>query len=340
MREHQRRHRAVVELPRHARVVECLPLSPGRLRLAARLAKRQRLGEVDRAQVGPGRRDRVGMRLHPHCLAAKQPAQGVIGVRADVGDAAGRRQAGIIAPREWHVVRAWIVPAIDHAANVAQQAGLKHLAGSHERLAVTRPKRHVVHQPGIAVGGPHLVGLVDIHADRFFAEQMFTGIGTSHHGLVMQCVRRGDDNEIHIRMLHNLTPVIGQQLGTVLLPCPIKQFTPASTQRNNVCTGSLADLRTVRCADVAGGPNHADVELKLTRWGFVVRIHAVLIVSSPGRFNHKLPWRNTSMMAALSASPNPNASAFSSRFWCTSVNGVWAPVFEAKRRIKQTSFRC
>ena len=114
----------------------------------ARLAKR--LGEVDRAQVGPGRRDRVGMRLHPRCLAAKQPAQGVVGVRADVGDAAGRRQPGVIAPRERHVVRARIVPAIDHAANVTQQAGLKHLAGSHQRLAVTRPKRHVMRQPGIA----------------------------------------------------------------------------------------------------------------------------------------------------------------------------------------------
>ena len=144
-----------------------------------------------------------------------------------------------------------------------------------------------MHQAGISVRRPHFVGFGGVHTDRFFAEQMFTSIGTSHHGLVMQRVRRGDDDEVDVRVLYHLAPVAGQQLRAVLLACPLEQFAAAGAQRDNVCSGSLADLRTVRGADVAGGPDHADVELKFSRMGFVVRIHAAVDSVGPKRVQSK-----------------------------------------------------
>ena len=116
----------------------------------------------------------------------------------------------------------------------------------------------------------------------------------------MQRIRRGDDDKVDILMTDNLTPVIGQQPGAILLPRLIKQFTPAGAQRDNPCTGCLADLRTVRRADVAGRPYHADIELKLSRVGLVVRVHAAVIALRRGRFNHKFPRRRASITAALS----------------------------------------
>ena len=116
---------------------------------------------------------------------------------------------------------------------------------------------------------------------------MVNSIGTGHHGLVMQRVRRGDDAKVHIRMLHDIAPVVGQQLGAIRLSCLIKQFTPASAQSNNVRTGSLADFRTIRGANVAGGPDHADVELKFSRLGFVALTHAAVDSVGPKRIQSK-----------------------------------------------------
>ena len=81
-------------------------------------------------------------------------------------------------------------------------------------------------QPGVPVRRPHLVGLGGVDADRFFAEQVFSGLGAGHHRLVMQRIRRGDDDKVDILMTDNLTPVIGQQPGAILLPRLIKQITP------------------------------------------------------------------------------------------------------------------
>ena len=103
----------------------------------------------------------------------------------------------------------------------------------------------------------------------------------------MQRVRRGDDDEVDVRVLYHLAPVAGQQLRAVLLACPLEQFAAAGAQRDNVCSGSLADLRTVRSADVAGGPDHADVELEFSRMGFVVRIHAAVDSVGPKRVQSK-----------------------------------------------------
>ena len=116
---------------------------------------------------------------------------------------------------------------------------------------------------------------------------MFSLLGTGHHGLVMQRVRRGDDDKVHIRMLHDLAPVVGQQLGAILLPCLIKQFTSASAQRDNVRTGSLTDFRTIRGADISGSTDHADVELKFSRLGFVALTHAAVDSVGPKRIQSK-----------------------------------------------------
>ena len=105
---------------------------------------------------------------------------------------------------------------------------------------------------------------------------MFTSIGTGHHRLVMQRVRRCDDDEVDVRAMYHLLPVGCQQVRAILFTCPLKQFAAAGAQCDNICSGSLADLRTVRGADVASGPDHADVELKFSRMGFVIRIHAAV----------------------------------------------------------------
>ena len=89
MRQNQRPDRAILKFPRHAGVVERRALAPACIGLAARLAKLDRLGQIDRAEVGLGRSDGVGVGLNFHGLPAEHPAQGVVGVRADVRDAAG-----------------------------------------------------------------------------------------------------------------------------------------------------------------------------------------------------------------------------------------------------------
>ena len=142
---------------------------------------------------------------------------------------------------------------------------------------------------------------------------MFPGLGAGHHGLVMQGIRRGDDHEVDVGMLHDFAPVVGQERRAVFLAGTLEQFAATGAQGDDVGSTALADFGPVRCPDKTGCTDHADVELKLSRVGFVFRAHAAVIAPGRGRFNHKFPRRSASITAALSDPPSPSASARSSR---------------------------
>ena len=88
--------------------------------------------ESGRAEVRLRRGDDTGVREHAPRLQPGDPTHGVVGVRADVSDAASGRQLGVVAPGEGHVVGTRVVPAIDDAADLPEVPRPKDLARPRE----------------------------------------------------------------------------------------------------------------------------------------------------------------------------------------------------------------
>jgi hypothetical protein len=153
------------------------------------------------------------------------------------------------------------VPAIDDRFQLAERPLAHNFTRADKHRHITRPKRHEMPELRGSNGGPHLVSLADIHADRFLANHVLPGCRASHHGLMVQRIGRGHDDEIHIGMGDDSSPVVRDEISGILLRSRFEQFASPGAQRDNSgFVVRIANLRAVWRCDVTRRPDHSDVE--------------------------------------------------------------------------------
>ena len=216
------------------------------------------------------------MSQYPLRLRAREPAHRVVGVRSDIRDAPRRRQRGIVPPREGHGSRTRILPAVDNRSDVAQRARIDNLFGSQEQRLTPRPERHEMGQSRLAVRLPHLVRLGYVHAYRLIAKHVLPVLCARHHGFMVQRVGSRHDDEVDIRVIDDLTPVIRDEITAILLCRRLQPLTVSSAQRDDCrVLFCFAYLLSVRRPDKSGGANHPNLKLHTIIPLFLLLCHYV-----------------------------------------------------------------
>ena len=80
-------------------------------------------------------------------------------------------------------------------------------------------------QSRITISGPHCMRFLNVDTGWFFTEQVFSGGSTGHDGLVVQCIGRGHEDKINIRMVHHFSPVVRDERSVVFLAGSFQQVT-------------------------------------------------------------------------------------------------------------------
>ena len=202
------------------------------------------------------------MSQYPLRLRAREPAYRVVGVRSDIRDAPRRRQRGIVPPRERHGRRPRILPAVDNRSDITQRPRIDNRFAPQEQRLAPRPERHEMGQSRLAVRLPHLVRLGDVHAYRLVAEHVLPVLCARHHRVIVQRVRSRHDDEIDIRMINDLTPIIRDKITAILRCCRLEPLSVPSAQRDNRrILASFAYLLSVRRPDKSCCPDHTNTKL-------------------------------------------------------------------------------
>ncbi len=99
--------------------------------------------------------------------------------------------------------------------DLAQLAGLDHLAGEADGRDEAVVERAHVLDPGGAHAPVHLEGLVGRPRERLLADHVLAGLGRGDRGLRMERVRAGVVEELHGRVGHEVAPVGRRPLEAV-----------------------------------------------------------------------------------------------------------------------------
>ncbi len=219
------------------------------------------LGEIDGPEVGFRRRNHIGVCLNANGLRVEQPAHRVVGVRADIGDAAGGRQRRIVPPGEGHRRRPGIMPAVNNSADLAERARVDDFPGPGKDRDVTCPERNVVSEPPVTDRRPHFPGLLHVQPDRLLAEHVLAIFNAGQQFFAVQCIRCADQNEINIGMLNDLSPVVSDERCSVFFTGLLEQVTASRTESHDLrFVRTLANLLAIRRADVTRRSNDSDTQ--------------------------------------------------------------------------------
>ena len=179
----------------------------------------------------------------------------------DIAYAARRRQLCVIPPGEGHGRWTGVVIAVDDRPDLAQHASGHDLPGPADDRDIPCPERHVVGQPGVAVGGPHLASLPHVHPNRLLAEHMLAPRRAGHDDLMMERVGRGDQHKVNVRVIDDLPPVVCDKVRAVLARRCLERISASRAQRHDPgVVLRFADLAPVGCGDVAGRAYYPDPE--------------------------------------------------------------------------------